>query len=156
MKRKPVEFNFAQRMLKLRRAGIRGVSATRIPDETMEPLPMRISRILGIVEKNKSKSNHMIYFVMYDIESNKVRGLVAKYLLRKGFHRIQKSIFLADTERKVFGEVKDDLKKVQECYDNNDSILLVPVSTEQLNSMKIIGQKIDIDLILKNKNTLIF
>jgi hypothetical protein len=45
---------------------------------------------------------------------------------------------------------------VQECYENNDSILLVPVSTDEIKAMKVIGQNIDFDLILKNKNTLFF
>ena len=56
----------------------------------------------------------------------------------------------------VFDEIKDDLKEVQACYDNKDSILLVPLSTEQIQAMKIIGQNIDVDLIMGNKNTLFF
>lgn len=96
----------------------------------------------------------MIYFIMYDIESNKVRTLVAKYLIRKGCTRVQKSIFIASTERPVFDEIRKDLKEVQECYDNSDSILLVPVSTDEIRAMKVIGQNIDFDLALKNKNTL--
>ena len=96
----------------------------------------------------------MIYFIMYDIESNKVRTLVAKYLIRKGCTRVQKSIFIASSERPVFDEIRKDLKEVQECYDNSDSILLVPVSTDEIRAMKVIGQNIDFDLALKNKNTL--
>ncbi len=91
---------------------------------------------------------------MYDIESNKVRTLVAKYLIRKGCTRVQKSIFIASTERPVFDEIRKDLKEVQECYDNSDSIILVPVSTDEIRAMKVIGQNIDFDLALKNKNTL--
>lgn len=98
----------------------------------------------------------MIYFVMYDIENNKVRSLISKYLLKKGCMRVQKSIFLADTDRKVYDDIRKDLHEVQQCYDNNDSILLVPVSTDEIQAMKIIGQNIDVDLILKNRNTLFF
>jgi CRISPR-associated protein Cas2 len=32
----------------------------------------------------------------------------------------------------------------------------VPVSTDELRAMKIIGQNIDVDLIVRNKNTLFF
>jgi len=120
------------------------------------PLNERIEQILGVVKRLDKNSNKMIYFVMYDIENNKVRTQVAKYLIKKGCTRVQKSIFLANTNRVVYSEIKNDLKEVQECYENNDSILLVPVSTDEIKAMKIIGQNIDFDLILQNKNTLFF
>lgn len=56
----------------------------------------------------------------------------------------------------TYESIKNDLAVVQAAYDNNDSILVVPISTDYLRSMKIIGQNIDIDLILHNRNTLIF
>ena len=98
----------------------------------------------------------MVYFIMYDIENNKVRTQVAKYLIKKGCTRVQKSIFLANTNRTVYSEIKSDMKEVQECYENNDSIFLVPVSTDEIKAMSVIGQNIDFDLILQNKNTLFF
>ena len=48
------------------------------------------------------------------------------------------------------------LTEVQECYENNDSILVVPISTDYLQSMKIIGKTIDVDIIMQTKNTLFF
>lgn len=93
---------------------------------------------------------------MYDIESNKVRTLISKYLERKGCIRIQKSIFLADLDRTIFEEIRSDLVEVQSSYENNDSIILVPISTDYLQSMKIIGQSVNVDIITKNKNTLFF
>ena len=49
-----------------------------------------------------------------------------------------------------------DLTEVQSTYENEDSILIVPISSEYLRSMKIIGQKIELDIIMHNKNTLFF
>lgn len=98
----------------------------------------------------------MIFFVMYDIESNKVRRVVSKYLLHQGCTRIQKSVFLADNDRLVYNQIKKDLKEVQECYENEDSIILVPVSTDEIQAMKVIGRNIDADLVLKTRNTIIF
>ena len=94
--------------------------------------------------------------VMYDIEDNRVRNQVVKYLLKKGCSRIQKSIFLGNTEHTIYAQIKDDLTAVQECYENHDSIILVPISTDYLQVMRIIGKNIDIDILLKNKNTLFF
>lgn len=98
----------------------------------------------------------MLFFVMYDIESNKVRALVHKYLKRMGCTPIQRSIFLADTEIETYNQIKSDLADVQEAYENNDSIIVLPVSTDYLKMMKIIGQKIEVDVIMHSRNTLFF
>ena len=98
----------------------------------------------------------MLFFVMYDIESTKVRRHIAKYLINKGCFRVQRSIFLADISHEQYECIKSDLAKVQACYDNEDSILIVPVSLELIKAMKVIGKSIDIDIIMKTKSTLIF
>lgn len=158
MAKKKKELTFAEKLRKIKKAGLGGNPEIREKTETdpLMPLTERIEHILGIVKRLDKNSNKMIYFVMYDIENNKVRTQVAKYLIKKGCTRVQKSIFLANTNRAVYSEIKTDLKEVQECYENNDSILLVPVSTDEIKAMKIIGQNIDFDLILQNKNTLFF
>ena len=102
------------------------------------------------------KITDMLFFVLYDIESNKVRNQVSKYLLKKGCFRIQRSVFLAELSPERYSQIKSDLAEVQACYDNKDSILIVPVSTELLNAMKIIGKSINIDIITRSKNTLFF
>ena len=98
----------------------------------------------------------MLFFVMYDIASNKVRYLVAKYLERKGCIRIQRSIFLADLDKAVYDQIKTDLAEVQSLYNNHDSIIVCPVSTDQLRAMKIIGEDINLDVIIKSHNTIFF
>ncbi len=86
---------------------------------------------------------------MYDIESNKVRRLVNKYLLKKGCFRVQRSIFLADLSPDKYEQIRSDLSEVQSYYENKDSILIVPVSTELIKSMKVIGKNIDVDIIMR-------
>lgn len=93
---------------------------------------------------------------MYDITSNKVRTLIAKFLLKKGYTRIQKSIFMADMPSDEVQDIAQKLTEIQKMYDNNDSILIVPLSEDYARAMKIIGQEVDIDLILHSKNTLFF
>lgn len=98
----------------------------------------------------------MLFFVMCDIEDNKVRYQISKYLLKKGCFRVQRSIFLADLSIDIYRQIQNDLTEVQSFYENNDSILIVPVSNELLQAMRIIGQQIDIEIITGNKNTLFF
>ena len=98
----------------------------------------------------------MLFFIMYDIESNKVRYNVAKYLIKQGCTRIQKSIFLADLDTATYTRIRDDLVEVQALYENHDSIIVCPVSTDIISNMKVIGKAIDIDIITRSKNTLFF
>ncbi len=158
-RKKRVPPSFGEIMRKLKKSGIEGSPpANKVWDDgsEVEELSSRIRRVLGIMDKVNGDPKRMVYFIMYDIENNKVRSLIAKYLLKKGCTRVQKSIFLADSERTRFDEIQKELREVQECYDNDDSILLVPVSTDLLQSMKIIGKNVDFDLILKKRNTLFF
>ena len=127
-----------------------------LDDDLLQPIEVRARVILDIVNDPKRPIGNMLFFVMYDIESNKVRRHIAKYLIQKGCTRIQRSIFLADLSSVLYEEIKKDLAEVQSMYENTDSILIVPISVNYLESMKIIGQNLDIDIIAHKKNTLFF
>lgn len=156
-KRQPTDY-----ITLLRRLAHAGVSGSPPPNHPhvyegdIESVEERVRRVLGLVNRKERKPSDMLFFVMYDIESNKVRRLVAKYLEQKGCTRVQRSIFLADLSPQTYHQIRDDLAEVQAAYDNHDSILVVPVSTEQLKAMKVIGQRIDIDIITHSYNTLFF
>ena len=157
MAKKRIELTLPQRLAKLKHAGIEGskMISTNSPEwEPMDSLEERVKQFLGIV--SNAKVTDMLFFVMYDIESNKVRQQIAKYLLKMGCFRIQRSIFLAELDSEKHERIRSDLTEVQSYYDNHDSILIVPVSTELIKSMKIIGKSIDVDIIMRTKNTLFF
>jgi CRISPR-associated protein Cas2 len=157
MAKKRIELTLPQRLAKLKHAGVEGsrMISTNSPEwEPMDSLEERVKQLLGIV--SNAKVTDMLFFVMYDIESNKVRQQIAKYLLKMGCFRIQRSIFLAELDSEKHERIRSDLTEVQSYYDNHDSILIVPVSTELIKSMKIIGKSIDVDIIMRTKNTLFF
>ncbi len=140
-----------------RRAGIDGHRpVNHKPDhlDGIEDLNVRVQRVLDLVRSDRRKPTDMLFFVMYDIESNKVRRAVAKYLLRRGCHRVQKSIFMADISSDQCATIQADLTEVQAMYDNQDSIFIVPMSLELVKTMKVIGR--NLDLILKTRSTLCF
>jgi len=109
-----------------------------------------------VITSKDGRQYNMLFFVMYDIESNKVRYNVVKYLERMGCFRIQKSIFLADLSIQKYETIKSDLAEVQSLYENHDSIIVCPVSSDFLQSMKVIGKHINLDVITRSKNTLFF
>ena len=149
---------FVEQMRKLIASGIKDSPKIKESDgdDTMTPLEERVQKILGLSDNARKRKDRMLFFVMYDIESNKVRRLVVKYLIREGCTRIQKSIFLADRPMETYNKIKSDLAEVQAAYDNDDSIIVLPVTTDYLRMMKVIGKNIDVDIITHNKNTLFF
>jgi CRISPR-associated endonuclease Cas2 len=120
------------------------------------PLDERIKMMLGIIRERPLKSGSVTYLIMYDITSNKVRRLVAKYLLSKGCMRIQKSVFMTSSSNPLFQEIFETLKDVNSYYENQDSIVLVPVNVADVRSMKVIGKNLGIDIIVDPPTTIFF
>jgi len=155
MPRKKKQLTFAEQVKKIYGSGLPRKKPPVGSIDDLVSLEQRVQAIFGIIDKKHSQL-YMTFFVMYDIENDKVRNQVVKYLLRKGCMRIQKSIFLADLEHETYAQIKDDLAAVQACYENNDSIIVCPVPTDYLRALRIIGKNVDIDIVLKNRNTLFF
>ncbi|MCX6252327.1 MAG: CRISPR-associated endonuclease Cas2 [Bacteroidetes bacterium] len=158
-RKKKIPFTFPEIIRKLKYAGLSNVDAlntVRSKEPEVEQISERIRKVFHLYKTASAKPDHMIFFIMYDIEHDKIRTQIAKYLLKKGCIRVQKSVFLAQKERKLFDEMHTTLKEIQEMYDNEDSIFFVPISTDELRSMKILGQNVTVDMILENKSTLFF
>lgn len=156
--KKRKKLSFVEVLRKVKAAGIREeaiLKAGDIKEMPIEDLNARLRKLLNIYE-SAQKSGDMIFFVMYDIEHNKVRTHIAKYLIRKGCIRLQKSVFIAQKPRNVFDELHTTLKEVQDLYDNEDSILFLPVSTDEVHAMKVIGRNLSFDMVMENRNTIIF
>ena len=158
MAKKKKTISFAEKMRIIKNAGLENAKPIEKITKDVDiilPLDERINKILGIFNNYKKRTN-MLYFIMYDIEDNKVRTHISKYLIKNGCIRVKKSIFLADTKRDTFNKIHKALKEVNNLYDNHDSIIFTPVSVDDLRSMKLIGKNIDFDLVMDNKTTLFF
>lgn len=158
---KKVVYNLKEKLARIRKAGLESTPAPEpetpaAPAEDFAPLSERIRQLLQLVRDPSQNKYDMLYLIMYDIEDDRVRTHIAKYLLSKGCIRIQKSVYLARTRQQVFQEISDTLKEVQQAYDNYDSILLVPVQSASVGSMKIIGKDIQIQSLIDPPNTLFY
>ena len=159
MRKKKETLPHIEVLRRLAHAGVSGSpSVNRITGKAsdIQSLRDRVNFLIGVVNKQQRKATDMVFFIMYDIESNKVRREIAKYLLDKGCFRIQRSIFLASADRMIYEQIKTDLAEVQSLYDNHDSIILCPISTDEMRAMKVIGQQLNIDIITQTNNTLFF
>ena len=150
------EFDLKVRIEKLKAAGFNFTEAsveTINEEDDLKPLPDRIKMILGIIRSKPIKSTTMNYLILYDIEKNKVRTLISKYLISMGCIRIQKSVFLAHTDHQKFDTIKTTLSEINEVYENRDSIILIPLNVSDARSIKLIGQNVNIDQIVDPPNT---
>lgn len=157
MSNKKKKKDLYERILLIKKAQLKALRILR--DKEIQKLPAlneRVAAILQIEKQYQENKNKMIFFVMYDIENNRVRHEIAKFLIRQGCIRIQKSVYLALATHQTYEYIHKTLTQVQQMYDNNDSILVIPVSTDIIKAMKIIGKDINIDLITGNRNTLFF
>jgi CRISPR-associated endonuclease Cas2 len=150
------KLTLAEALAKLREAGIHIPPAQPKKPDDIDSLKLRIQKMLHIIQASPIKATEMNFLIMYDIADDRVRGYIAKYLLRQGCVRIQRSVFIARSENKHFQEILDTLKEVNAHYENEDSIILVPVNASDVRSMKLIGKNIQLETLTDPPNTLFF
>jgi CRISPR-associated protein Cas2 len=100
----------------------------------------------------------MNIWIVYDIESsvpgNRRRRKIIKEIEQFGLYRVQKSVFFGNIERNRFDELvlfSEDLIDPEK-----DSVYLFPMCNEDFNSVKIIGQGFDKEMVSGKKGSLIF
>lgn len=124
-------------------------------EEDALPLAERVDKIIQLFKNASMTPAHQtLGFIMYDIEDNKIRNHIAKYLERLGYLRIQKSIFFGNINRKVHDDVYQALRDINELYDNEDSIVFLPVSSDDITRVKLVGKNIEFQVMMESKNVL--
>ena len=156
-KPKKVIITLKERLQRMQKAGLLPDNGhVALAEDALQPLPERIKTILGIIRIRPQKATTMHYMIMYDIENNKVRRMISKYLEQQGCIRIQKSVFMANSKHPTFNAIHETLKDINSFYDNKDSIILVPVNVSDVRSMKLIGSNVNIDILVDPPNSLFF
>lgn len=105
-------------------------------------------------QQPRKRPEDMYCFICYDIENNKIRRLVARLLEKEGCIRVQKSVFFARMHRKRHARLTELLRQIQQLYENQDSIMLLPVGEDMLNSLQCIGQSFELQQLTAPKNTI--
>lgn len=159
-RRKPDSgLSFPERLRRMRASGLatdqfKGAMST--PDRTHSDLSARVRLIIEFLSTKRDNTNPgMLFFVMYDIEDNKIRGHVSKYLIRNGCLRMQKSVFIGNVPHKKYREIADTLEEVNAMYSNGDSILVLPVTRETIAQLQVIGKDLNYKMATEPPNVLI-
>lgn len=153
------QISFPERLKRLQTAGLQtSLLKGRLSEaaRTLGPLEARVRRIEEFVSAWQDiKGKNMLFFVMYDIEDHKIRRHVAKYLLRSGCMRLQKSVFLGNNAHAVYKEMSETLREINSMYQNNDSIVILPVTRESITQLKVIGKDLEYKMVVQPPNVLI-
>lgn len=148
---------FHKRLAWLKKSGMEGRSTRplrKFADDDALPLTERVERLMKFLHTVTTKDAHDMYcFIMYDITDNKVRNAVAKYLLKMGCIRVQKSVYIARMKRNSFQAMLETLREVNELYENEDSIFFVPIGESHLYDMSMLGKNVDFSLVTKPGST---
>lgn len=87
--------------------------------------------------------------ILYDIESNRFRGRIAKVLLGRGAVRIQKSVYFFQGDIRIFNPTRVRLEKwMIEFAEPGDKLYMVPISQTAVERIVMMGLKMDIELLM--------
>jgi CRISPR-associated protein Cas2 len=137
------------------KTGLPSLPAAEVGSNEASALPELLGQWFAWLHQQPPKRPEDMYcFIYYDIENNKIRRLVAKLLEKEGCIRVQKSVFFARVHRRRYRDLTELLRQIQQLYENNDSIILLPVGEDMLNSLQCIGQSFNLELITAPKNTI--
>lgn len=155
-KRKKKPFSLQQAAARIKKAAATTALPSLKPDDdALLPAEQRLKALYEQLEKTGfRKAEYMFCFIMYDIEDNKVRRLVAKYLEKNGCLRIQRSVFFASLHRSLYKKMFDDLRDIQQMYDNHDTIIFLPAGEEMIHRIGCIGQQFEFELLSQSKSTI--
>lgn len=156
-KPKKTALSLQEQLFRMDESGILKYDQSKLtPDDYLLPLPERIQKIIGIVRNKPVKSTTMNYMILYDIENNKIRKMIADFLIKNGCVRVQKSVFMSNSDHEKFQMIHNTLKDINSYYENEDSIIVIPINVSDVRSMKLIGKNVDINILTNPPNTLFF
>lgn len=133
-------------------AGLPALTAGQLADGQL--VPMHLANWMGwLAQQPRKRPEDMYCFICYDIENNKIRRLVAKLLEKEGCVRVQKSVFFARIHRRRHTQLTALLREIQQLYENQDSIMVLPVGEDMLNSLQCIGKSFELGQLTAPKHT---
>lgn len=117
----------------------------------------KMAHVQDVFTSDKLKTKqYMVYMICYDITNNKLRKKIADYLEERGCQRVQKSVFMGEMHAKQSKKLHQTLLDIQEVFGEDDTIIMMPVSESNVQSMKMIGREVDMAFSLSRQNVLLF
>ena len=96
----------------------------------------------------------MVQLIMYDIEKDKPRNKLAKYLQHHGLLRLQYSVFAGYVPKARMAHLNKFLKqfKSEKCAET-DKIYILPITNKNFRKMVVLGPKPNLKYLLNEEHT---
>jgi|UniRef100_A0A7V3PSW5 CRISPR-associated protein Cas2 len=88
--------------------------------------------------------NNLVW-VIYDIQKDRTRNLIARACKNKGLYRVQKSAFLGTLNRTQIEELKTICEDIID--PTVDSVYIFPLCDEDFKKVRLLGKAFDRDLV---------
>lgn len=96
----------------------------------------------------------MKYIITYDISKSKYRKMTSDFLISEGFIRVQKSVFIGNSNPKYIKKLEN---KINYFLDEiTDSVIFCPICMTSLEKSVFIGITFDLDDLEKFKEFIFF
>jgi len=125
-----------------------------LKEEEIENWKPDFTSIFHLLSLNYENPRAMNCFIFYDIQDNKIRVKLAKYLLERGCQRIQKSVYLANISKRIYTEILATFKELESVFNEEDSIFMVPIGEYHLAEMHMIGKDVNMSFARSNEYVL--
>lgn len=106
---------------------------------------------MGRIDDTQGNAD-VTFIIMYDISDGYTRKSVAGYLLREGCLRVQHSVFMGNLPYSSMKLIVQTLKDIKQAYDNDDSYIIVPLRKESLDAMVAMGNRTNLDMVLRQRH----
>ncbi|GAB4424165.1 MAG: hypothetical protein OHK0039_41130 [Bacteroidia bacterium] len=150
--------SIGERMARLRRSGTGATDwlgpRRESPEAALPPAASLRDRLAYLQRLRPPTYDSMMCIIAYDIESNKVRTQVAKYLIRQGCYRLQKSVYFAQLPRGRYRDIVETLRRINDRYENEDSIFFLPLSSDQVDRLEMVGRDLYLQIARDHPHTL--
>ncbi len=83
--------------------------------------------------------------MIYDIQKNRTRNLIARACKNKGLYRVQKSAFLGSLNRTQIEELKTICEDIIDL--TVDSVYIFPLCEEDFKKVRLLGKAFDRELV---------
>jgi CRISPR-associated protein Cas2 len=99
----------------------------------------------------------MDYFIAYDISDDRLRTRLAKDLERRGFHRLQQSVFfIREPKEGEWREAKAALRAWMEESEEGDSLAIIPTEDSRTGGVEVLGEKPEFQRLLEQRKSWFF
>lgn len=116
---------------------------------------VEVQRLVHAFAENPIKHRLMMVLVMYDITNDDLRTVISRYLMERGLVRIQKSVFLGPSDKKLFNTMDQAMRELSEAFGPNDSVVMVPISHDTVSRLRAVGRDIHTSLVLSYAGTVV-